>query len=126
MLVPVGLDETRLARWPWITTAILAACVLVFLGQAVSSAEDEVERAAGALAAHWAVHPDLEAPEGLAERTGIDPEDLLEAAGDAGVVEAAPGTGDPAHLAELGEALAAALLASLPQEQPGDRGIELG
>ncbi len=53
MLFPVGLDETRLNRRPWISIAILALCVLAFLATALSGAESTVRAKFEEVGSYW-------------------------------------------------------------------------
>ena len=111
MLIPIGLDETRLARWPVVSTAILVACAAVLALQASSRADDEVEARWEELVTYWSQHPELAAPEGFEARAQVAPDRLrrlLERSGHA-ASSAGVETGDPARLAELTDALGDAL-----------------
>jgi len=62
--LPIGLDQTSVRRLPWVSLAIIAINVVVFLvvGTAVRSVEEEINRRGQAVMAYWAQHPYLEFP----------------------------------------------------------------
>ncbi len=81
MLIPVGLDETRLNRWPWISIAILASCVLAFLATSFSGGEKAARSRFEEVAAYWGAHPYLELPQEMDRHFGLTREKLLALAG---------------------------------------------
>ena len=72
MLLPVGLDESRLARIPWVSIGIAALCILVWLVPVVNgssrAAESQLREAIG----YWREHPYLELPESAQRLTRMD------------------------------------------------------
>ncbi|HEX9052643.1 MAG TPA: rhomboid family intramembrane serine protease, partial [Anaeromyxobacter sp.] len=79
MLIPIGLDETRLSRVPWISIAILAVNVAAFAATSMSRADAEAEARLDALVEYWRAHPYLEVPPELERRFGITRERLARA-----------------------------------------------
>ncbi len=113
MLIPIGLDETRLSRVPWVSIALLAANVLAFTATSMSRADAEAEQRFDALVAYWQAHPHLELPPELERRFGITREGLARATRTAIPAEAPPGaSGDQARLEALSADLVDAYEAS--------------
>lgn len=71
MLVPIGLDNARLSRWPRASTAIVAICVLAFLGTVLSSANGEAREARREAVQYLVEHPYLSTPETLRARLDL-------------------------------------------------------
>jgi membrane associated rhomboid family serine protease len=106
VLLPIGLDETRLSRLPWVSIGLLVANVAVFALTSTSSAEDELEARFGEVVEHWSRHPGLELPEEMDRRFGLDAEALSRLTGSRDEVGGARATrADQARLDELCEAL---------------------
>lgn len=70
MIIPIGLDETRIGRLPWVTIAILVVNVAAFVAMSAGGGEDAVAERYGEVVEYWRAHPDLELPAAL-ERLGI-------------------------------------------------------
>ena len=72
MLIPIGLDEARVARIPWVSIGIVALCVTVqvagWLGDAQGRARARLRDAVG----YWAERPYLELPSDAEDRFEID------------------------------------------------------
>ncbi len=66
MLIPVGLDNARLSRWPWVSLAIAGLCVLAYLATAFSGNDWEIMAAHGEAVGYLRSHPYLQAPPPLA------------------------------------------------------------
>ncbi len=79
MLIPVGLDETRLNRPPWISIAIVALCAAAFLATALSSAEKVARSRFEEVAAYWVAHPYLKTPQEMERHFGSTREAALAA-----------------------------------------------
>lgn len=64
MLFPIGLEDARVNRWPWVSAAIVILNVAAFLATWVIPGEDNerVEAAAQALWEHWSGHAELDPP----------------------------------------------------------------
>jgi membrane associated rhomboid family serine protease len=59
---PVGLDENRLGRIPWVSVAIVALNVAAFAATSLSSADRRAEERLREVVQFWVAHPDLELP----------------------------------------------------------------
>jgi membrane associated rhomboid family serine protease len=81
VFLPIGLDETRLSRLPWVSITLLALNVLAFAATAASSADDELESRFDELVAYWSERPHLELPEELGRRFDLDADRLAELTG---------------------------------------------
>lgn len=57
MLFPLGLDTTRLSRWPRASLGIAVLCVLAFLLTECSGGEAEAQRAFEECARYHEDHP---------------------------------------------------------------------
>lgn len=64
MFVPIGLDQSTVRRLPWVSFAIIAANLVVFLtvGATARNAEDEIRQRSQEVMAYWALHPYLAFP----------------------------------------------------------------
>ncbi len=64
LFIPIGLDQTTVRRLPWVSFAIIAANLVVFLGVGASarSAEEEIRQRSQEVMAYWALHPYLAFP----------------------------------------------------------------
>jgi membrane associated rhomboid family serine protease len=71
VLIPVGLDETRLNRWPWVSIAILVTCILSFLASSFSSGEKAAEARLTEVVRYWTAHPYLELPPEMERYLGV-------------------------------------------------------
>ena len=99
MLIPVGLDETRLARLPWVSIAILAVNLAAFTASSVSAGDDEAEARFAEVVEYWRAHPYLQLPADLERRFGMTRERLAGATG--AVIPAAVPAGAGAEQAQL-------------------------
>jgi membrane associated rhomboid family serine protease len=70
LLLPLGLDSTRLSRWPRVSTAIVATCVVMLVITKLS--ERAFDRAAQEFAEYYGRHPYLSVPTSLVERSHHD------------------------------------------------------
>jgi membrane associated rhomboid family serine protease len=110
VLIPIGLDETRLARVPWVSIVILALNVAAFAATSMSAGEGEAEARIEEVVEYWRAHPYLEVPPALERRFGVTRERLAEYTGVAVPADAPPGAS--AEQARL-DALAADLVLAL-------------
>ncbi len=79
MLIPYGLDDAHVSRVPWVSIALLAANVLVWIATGIVSDHELRAHAAGAeLERYLEEHPYLRAPPAL-KRFGITAHDGAEA-----------------------------------------------
>jgi len=64
-IIPIGHDQQTVRRLPWVTFAILAVNLLVFLGTGTAGSERETAgaRAAQEAVDYWLEHPHLEMPD---------------------------------------------------------------
>ncbi|HPC83871.1 MAG TPA: rhomboid family intramembrane serine protease [Thermoanaerobaculaceae bacterium] len=63
MLIPIGLDQTSVRRWPWISIGLVAINVLVFLSTALGgNNEAEIAARFQEMLEYWRSHPYLELP----------------------------------------------------------------
>jgi len=81
-LLPIGLDESRVSRLPWVSISILAVCVVAWLGSLFAADWRGVERQYEATVEYWAERPYLAPPPALEERFGFDAEAQEERAAD--------------------------------------------
>lgn len=73
MLIPIGLDQTSVRRWPYVTMALVAINVLVFFATGFGSGnEAEVAAHLREMLAYWRQHPYLELPREMRPE-GMDP-----------------------------------------------------
>jgi membrane associated rhomboid family serine protease len=109
VLIPVGLDETRLARLPWVSIAILLVNVAVFVATSTSSRDEEAEARVSDVVEYWRAHPYLELPAAVQRRFGVTRERLAALTGTAIPRTAPPGAaGEQARLDALCDELVAA------------------
>jgi membrane associated rhomboid family serine protease len=73
VLIPIGLDNARLSRWPRASTAIVVLCVLAFFGTLFSSAYQQANDARDEAVHYLLERPYLRAPEDLLRRLHVDP-----------------------------------------------------
>jgi len=99
VFLPIGLDETRLSRLPWVSISLLVLNVLAFAASATSSAEDEVEERFHEVVAFWSERPHLELPDELDRRFDLDADRLSRITGVPRPPEAV--SADPADEADL-------------------------
>jgi membrane associated rhomboid family serine protease len=66
VLIPIGLDNARLSRWPWVSLSIAGICVLAWLLAAFSGNGWEIMAAHGEAVGYLRRHPYLQAPPPLA------------------------------------------------------------
>ena len=66
MIIPIGLDNARLARLPLISFGIAALCILAYLATAFSGNDWEIMAAHGEAVGYLRRHPYLQAPAPLA------------------------------------------------------------
>ncbi|HET8538821.1 MAG TPA: rhomboid family intramembrane serine protease [Anaeromyxobacter sp.] len=108
MLIPVGLDETRLARLPWVSIAILALNVLAYVATSTGAAGARAEARFDEVVEYWRAHPYLEVPAELERRFGVGRDELAAATNVAVPERAPPGAwADQAELDALVEDLVA-------------------
>lgn len=63
MLIPIGLDQTSVRRWPWISIALVVINVLVFLATGLGGGnEAEMSARFEEMLDYWREHPYLELP----------------------------------------------------------------
>src|SRR5262245_52739009 len=81
MFIPIGLDQNEVRRTPWVTWALIASNILIFLvlwatqtGSDARGRLDEQWRAVGAFLSH---HPYLEVPPALQSRLDEDDREQL-------------------------------------------------
>ncbi len=117
MLIPIGLDEARLSRMPWVSAIILALNVLVFFGTSLSSAENVAEDRFREVVEYWRDHPYLDLPADMEERLGVTRERLSRMTGARIADSRPPGAG--AAQSRL-DALCSDLLAAV-DEMPARR-----
>lgn len=75
MLLPIGLDETRVSRLPWVSIALVALSVAVWLGLALGGGSD-TSAELDAVVSYWRERPYLDLPESFERRTRLSAEDL--------------------------------------------------
>ncbi len=73
MILPIGHGESATRRWPWVSFALIAACVLIFLGTDDSApAPPAPEQALAEASAYWREHAYLEAPPEVEQDVAYD------------------------------------------------------
>jgi membrane associated rhomboid family serine protease len=112
LLIPIGLDETRISRIPWVSIVLVALNVLALLGTSCTGDEREVEARFRAVIEYWAERPYLAMPEEMERRFGLSRAELEQAMG-----RPLPEVGGPRFEQEELESLCADLLA-LVDAQP--------
>lgn len=64
MLIPIGLDQTSVRRWPWISIALVAVNLLVFLATgAGGNNQADVSARFEEMIEYWRRHPYLDLPQ---------------------------------------------------------------
>ena len=72
MLLPIGIDDARVSRVPWISIALVAVNVLAFLGSWVfASGDRQLDAAWEETQSYWAEHPYLDVPPTFEERFDV-------------------------------------------------------
>ncbi|HSN91836.1 MAG TPA: rhomboid family intramembrane serine protease [Anaeromyxobacteraceae bacterium] len=115
MLIPIGLDETRIGRVPWVSIVILGLNVLVFLATSLAGDDRELESRFQAVIEYWAERPYLQMPDEMERRFGLTREALAQATG-----RALPEPGGPAFEQEHLQSLCDDFV-QLMDEQPDRR-----
>jgi len=67
MFIPIGLDQTAVRRLPWVSIAVIALNLLVFLvvGTGTNAVVEEAGRRTREVVEYWTRHPYLKLPEEL-------------------------------------------------------------
>lgn len=66
MLIPIGLDQNSVRRWPWITIALILINFAVFFSTGMGAGDTQnVERCYREMLEYWRDHPYLELPREL-------------------------------------------------------------
>ncbi|HET6438938.1 MAG TPA: rhomboid family intramembrane serine protease [Anaeromyxobacter sp.] len=107
MLIPIGLDNVRLSRLPYVSLGIAVLCLVAFAASAISSAEAEAKQARSRAIEYLVAHPYLEPPQILIRRLAMDPARLRPAPEPPGLTEENRRS-EQARLEELSDELAAA------------------
>lgn len=76
MLIPIGLDETRISRVPWVSIVLLVLNVAAFAATSLSSGDGVAEARLRDVVEYWRDHPYLAIPPEMGERFGITAERL--------------------------------------------------
>jgi membrane associated rhomboid family serine protease len=76
LLLPIGLDETRVGRVPWVSISILALNVIAFAGTSLSRNDDLAAARFRDVVAYWHDHPYLALPPEMGRRFGLTEEKL--------------------------------------------------
>jgi membrane associated rhomboid family serine protease len=91
LLLPIGLDETRIGRVPWVSICILAANVAAFAATSLSHGEEVAETRFREVVAYWREHPYLALPPEMESRFGLTAERLSRMTGMRRPASAPPG-----------------------------------
>ncbi len=78
LLIPVGLDETRLGRLPFICIAIVVLNVAAFVATSAASGDAEIEQRLRDVVEYWQKRPYLELPQEMGERFHLTRERLAD------------------------------------------------
>ena len=110
MIIPIGLDETRIGRLPWVSISILVLNIVAFVATSAAGGEQIVEARYHEVVGYWRDHPYLELPPGMQQRFGVTKE-VLARATRTRIPDAAPAGSEAAqaHLDALCEELFQAL-----------------
>jgi membrane associated rhomboid family serine protease len=92
LLLPIGLDETRVGRVPWMSIAILALNVVAFAATSLSHDEELAEARFRDVVAYWRDHPYLTLPAEMERRFGLTGEKLARRTGTGPPAAAPAGT----------------------------------
>ncbi|HEY6002108.1 MAG TPA: rhomboid family intramembrane serine protease, partial [Anaeromyxobacter sp.] len=76
LLLPIGLDESRVGRAPWVSICILALNVAAFAGTSLSHDDEVAEARFREVVAYWRDHPYLALPPEMGRRFGLTEERL--------------------------------------------------
>ena len=110
MLIPVGLDEGRLSRTPWVSIAIVVVNVAVFAAMSLAPHDSEAEQRLDEVVEYWRHHPYLELPAELDRRLHLSRERLAAATRTAVPARAPAGAArEQEELDRLGAELVSAL-----------------
>ena len=83
MLLPIGLDETRVARLPWVSIVLSSLCVLALVATWVGHDGDALQERYAEVIGYWLERPYLEPPGDAEARFGLDGETVARLGGDA-------------------------------------------
>ncbi len=110
MIIPIGLDETRIGRLPWVSISILVLNIVAFVATSAAEGEEIIEARYHEVVGYWRDHPYLEVPAGMQQRFGVTKE-VLARATRTRIPDAAPAGSEAAqaHLDALCEELFQAL-----------------
>jgi membrane associated rhomboid family serine protease len=76
LLLPIGLDETRVGRVPWVSITILALNVIAFAGTSLSHDDEVAATRFKEVVEYWRDHPYLALPAEMGRRFGLTEERL--------------------------------------------------
>ena len=63
MLIPIGLEQDTVRRWPWISIALVVANIVIFLATGMGAGNQaEIEARLADVVQYWHEHPYLELP----------------------------------------------------------------
>ncbi len=79
MIIPIGLDETRISRLPWVSIAILVLNVVAYVATSAASNDEDARAKYREVVSYWGDHPYLELPAGMEQRFGLTRESLARA-----------------------------------------------
>jgi membrane associated rhomboid family serine protease len=99
VIIPIGLDETRISRLPWVSIAILVLCVGAYFATSAGGGEEEVQSRYREVLVYWRAHPYLELPAVMGQRFGLTKEKITRASGTRAPAAAPPSA--PAEQARL-------------------------
>jgi membrane associated rhomboid family serine protease len=71
VIIPIGLDETRISRLPWVSIAILVLCVGAYFATSTAGNREEVQSKYREVLSYWRDHPYLELPPVMEQRFGV-------------------------------------------------------
>jgi membrane associated rhomboid family serine protease len=74
--LPIGLDESRVGRVPWVSVCILALNIVAFAGTSLSHDEEAADARFKDVVAYWRDHPYLTLPPEMGRRFGLTAEKL--------------------------------------------------
>jgi membrane associated rhomboid family serine protease len=76
LLLPIGLDESRVGRVPWVSICILVLNVVVFAGTSLSRDDEVASARFKDVVEYWRDHPYLALPPEMGRRFGLTEERL--------------------------------------------------